>query len=64
MEDLTYYAAMQRCYGIDSKDRRCGSCPLLHEINCELRMKEETRRRLIMARQEEHREGRQLVMEI
>ena len=63
MTDLVYYAALQRCYGIDRKDRRCGICPLLHQMSCELWLKDETRRRLIRARQEEHRDGRQLTFE-
>lgn len=63
MTDMVFYAALQRCYGIDRKARRCGNCPLLREINCELRMKDEIRHRIVLARQEEHRNGRQLTFE-
>ena len=52
MTDDDFYEALQRCFMVEPKYKRCGSCPLLHsERNCEYVMKDEIRHRLVLARQ-------------
>ena len=66
MTDRVFWAALMQCFfsGCGNDQRRCSArCPLISESNCIGRLKDEVRHRQILARQEEHRNGRQLTFE-
>ena len=65
MTDVDFYTALVACYSYcaDKNARRaiCGRCPLLHsERPCEYVLKDEIRKRLIIARKERAKGYQQL----
>lgn len=66
MTDRVFWAALMQCFfsGCGNDQRRCSArCPLIGEPNCQGKLKSEVRNRQIRARQEEHREGRQMTID-
>ena len=66
MTDRVFWAALMQCFfcGCGNDQKRCSArCPLIGEPNCLGKLKWEVRRRNILSRQEEHRNGRQLTIE-